>query len=466
MKPGVNLSEWPADKVERRAVSALAPYAKNARTHSPEQVAQIAASIREWGWTVPVLVDEAGGLIAGHGRVLAAKSLGLAEVPVMVARGWSEAQKRAYVIFDNKSTLNGGRDDALLKIELGDLKGLGFDLALTGFGDLELGSIFADKTAGLTDPDEAPEAPADPVTVFGDVWLLGSHRLVCGDSTKAESVAAVSSGRPADFVFTSPPYAQQRVYKSGAVNDWDALMQGVFAALPVKPGAQVLVNLGLVHRENEWVPYWSAWLEWMSAAGWNRFGWYVWDKLAGAPGNWNGRLAPSHEWIFHFNRRPAQPNKTIRKQDGSIEFKSHGTGLRGKDGKMSGVSNPGASLQTHKIPDSVIRIVPHKGRGKVENSHPAIFPVALADYVSSAYTKEGDVIYEPFSGSGTTIIAGEMTGRAVHAIELSAAYVDVAVTRWQNFTGKTATLEATGETFVEVMAHRQPNAKITARAAE
>jgi ParB-like chromosome segregation protein Spo0J len=158
---------WPADQVERWAVSRLVPYARNARTHSEAQVAQIAASIHEWGWTTPVLVDEAGGLIAGHGRVMAARKLGIPEVPVMVARGWSEAQKRAYVIADNKLALNAGWDEELLRVELSDLRGTGADLSLIGFGDDELSSLLADGTEGLTDPDAVPEVPADPVSEGG-----------------------------------------------------------------------------------------------------------------------------------------------------------------------------------------------------------------------------------------------------------------------------------------------------------
>ena len=197
---------WPADRVERRAVSSLVPYARNSRTHSPAQVDQIAASIREWGWTVPVLVDEAGGLIAGHARVMAAKQLGLAEVPVMVAAGWSEAQKRAYVIADNKLALNAGWDDALLKVELTELQALDFDLAMTGFSLDEIGTLTMDGSAGFTDPDDAPEAPADPVSRLGDVWILGSHRLVCGDATNAADVARALGGvRPALMV-SDPPY--------------------------------------------------------------------------------------------------------------------------------------------------------------------------------------------------------------------------------------------------------------------
>ena len=166
-------ARWPADPVERRPVAALVPYARNARTHSDEQVAQIAASIREFGWTMPVLVDEAGTIIAGHGRLLAARRLGLAEVPVMVAAGWSEAQRRAYVIADNKLALNAGWDEELLRVELGELKGLGVDLGLIGFGELELEKLLL-GTDGDGDPDEAPEPPAEPVSKPGDLWIWAS----------------------------------------------------------------------------------------------------------------------------------------------------------------------------------------------------------------------------------------------------------------------------------------------------
>jgi len=178
-------SVWPADKVERRAVASLVPYARNARTHSEEQVAQIAASIREWGWTVPVLVDDKGSLIAGHGRVLAARKLGITDVPVMVATGWSAAQIASYRLTDNKLALNAGWDDELLRLELGELGLEGFDLSLIGFSDLELKDILADRTEGLTDPDDVPEVQAEAVSTLGDVWLLGRHRLVCGDCTDA-----------------------------------------------------------------------------------------------------------------------------------------------------------------------------------------------------------------------------------------------------------------------------------------
>ena len=200
------MKHWPADKVERRKVSDLTPYARNSRTHSDEQVAQIAASIKEWGWTVPVLIEPDGGIIAGHGRVMAAQRLGIDEVPCMIADGWSEGQKRAYIIADNKLALNAGWDDEMLKVEFAELGDMGFDLGLTGFGEMELGALLADKTEGLTDPDDVPEAPEIPVTVEGDVWLLGRHRIICGSSTEADTVEKVLNGVEPHLMVTDPPY--------------------------------------------------------------------------------------------------------------------------------------------------------------------------------------------------------------------------------------------------------------------
>src|ERR1700720_2326912 len=176
-------ANWPADKVERWPAAKLVPNARNARTHSDEQVTQLAASIEEWGWTIPVLVDEAGGIIAGHGRVLAAHRLGLEDVPVMVAAGWSESKKRAYMLADNKLTLNGEWDMERLAIEIAELRQSDFDISLSGFSESEIDDLLKADGGGLTDPEEAPELPADPVSASGDVWLLGRHRLVCGDCT-------------------------------------------------------------------------------------------------------------------------------------------------------------------------------------------------------------------------------------------------------------------------------------------
>jgi ParB-like chromosome segregation protein Spo0J len=195
------------EKIEQRAVEKLIPYARNSRTHSDAQVAQIAASIKEWGWTTPILIDETEQVIAGHGRLMAARKLGMAEVPVIVAAGWTDAQKRAYVIADNKLALNAGWDESLLALEFGELEGLGFDLELTGFSAEEIAALTPEEVpAALTDEDEVPEPPEEPVTRLGDVWLLGRHRLMCGDSTSIDAVERLMDGRKADMVFTDPPY--------------------------------------------------------------------------------------------------------------------------------------------------------------------------------------------------------------------------------------------------------------------
>ncbi|CAB4151261.1 COG0863 DNA modification methylase [uncultured Caudovirales phage] len=199
-------NQWPADNVTRRKVSALVPYARNSRTHSKEQIDQIAASIKEWGFTTPILADTDGQIIAGHGRLLAAQKLGLDEVPTMTAEGWTDAQKKAYVIADNKLALNAGWDNAMLAIEMQELGDMGFDLDLTGFGKDELSALFPQENTGLTDEDAVPEVPVVPVTVEGDVWLLGRHRLMCGDSTSADSVTKLMAGQKPNTMVTDPPY--------------------------------------------------------------------------------------------------------------------------------------------------------------------------------------------------------------------------------------------------------------------
>lgn len=197
----------PADKVEQWPIEKLVPYAKNSRTHSSEQVAQIAASIKEWGFTTAVLVDESGSIIAGHGRVMAARKLGMTTLPVMVAAGWTDAQKRAYVIADNKLALNAGWDNELLALELGELEDIGFDLELTGFSADEIKALMPVQVEpGLTDEDEVPEAPQEPVTKPGDVWVMGKHRLMCGDSTSVIDIDRLMGGVLADVWLTDPPY--------------------------------------------------------------------------------------------------------------------------------------------------------------------------------------------------------------------------------------------------------------------
>ncbi len=375
----------------------------------------------------------------------------MAEVPTITLAGLTDEQKRALVLADNQLALNAGWDAELLALELGELGDAGFDLSLVGFSDDELAAILADHTDGLTDPDDVPEAPAEPVSVLGDVWTLGRHRVMAGDSTNPEHVATLTEGKLADLCFTSPPYLHQRDYKT--MNEgWDALMQGVFGILPVKDDAQVLVNLGMVHRDGEWLPYWDGWIAWMREQGWRRFGWYVWDQGPGLPGDWNGRLAPSHEWLFHFNRVAEQAHKTKAKDPRNVKLKG-GTGLRRADGSMSGITNPRAGLQPNKIPDSVIRVMRHKGALSVGH-HPAIFPIDLVSEMVTAFSDPDDVVYEPFCGSGTQLISAQKNGRTCLAMEIAPVYVDVAVLRWQAFTGQQATHASTGRSFAETQDER------------
>ncbi len=488
--------------VETRRVEALIPYARNPRTHSDAQIAQIAASIVEFGWTSPLLVDGDNGLICGHGRLLAARKLGMHEVPVIELAHLSAAQKRALIIADNRIALNGGWDDALLVLELADLAEVGFDLDMTGFTATEIERLLdlvedGDAAGGDPEPvsraadaanDESADADADaidngeedggedhdpastiaPVSRAGDVWVIGRHRLICGDAGDPAVVAALMRGETAHLCITSPPYARQRDYVSG-IGDWDALMRGVFAAAEgaLRDDAQLLVNLGLVHDDNEVQPYWDAWIAWMRAQGWRRFGWYVWDQGPGLPGDWRGRLAPSFEFVFHFNRHNRKANKTVpckfAGQEIHLRADGSSTALRGRDGGALAWSHEHQPTQDMRIPDSVIRIMRHKGKLGRDIDHPAVFPVALPAFVIEAYSDAGEVVYEPFGGSGSTLIACERTGRVCRAVEIAAEYVDVAIERArQQLPSVSITLEATGQSFDAVTAERRNAARVAA----
>jgi site-specific DNA-methyltransferase (adenine-specific) len=412
------MTDWPADKVERRAVSALVPYARNSRTHSAEQVSQIAASIKEWGWTVPILVDEDGGIIAGHGRVLAAQKLGLTDVPCMVATGWSEAQRRAYVIADNKLTLNGGWNDELLRVELNDLQDMGFGLELTGFSADELGALLgADGTEGLTDADAVPEVPAVPVTVEGDVWLLGRHRLMCGDSTSIDAVERLCDGQLVDMWLTDPPYnvayeggtKEKLTIKNDKMGD-DSFRQFlrdsyIAADAVMKPGAVFYVW----HADSEGYNFRGA----AKDAGWTVRQCLIWKKQSMVMGRQDYHW--KHEpCLYGWKDGAAHLWATDRKQTTILEF----------------------------------------DRPSRNGEHPTMKPVELFAYQMLNNTKGNDRVLDSFGGSGTTAIAAEKHGRDALLMELDPKYCDVIITRWQDFTGQAATLESTGQAFGELKAER------------
>ncbi|MGD9507000.1 MAG: site-specific DNA-methyltransferase [Geminicoccaceae bacterium] len=407
--------------VTYRPVEALIPYARNARTHSDAQVAQIAASIRTFGFTNPILVDGDNGIIAGHGRLLAARKLGLAEVPVIELAGMTEAEKRAYIIADNKLALNAGWDDELLRLEFTDLEGLGFDLALTGFDLDEIAGLMNVGRRGLTDPDDVPEPPVVSTSRAGDLWHLGSHRLLCGDSTDATDVERVLARVRPHLMVTDPPYGVSydptwrqeagladglSIAKGKVLNDDRADWREAWALFP---GDVAYVWHGALHAPLV--------ADSLIASGFAIRTQIIWDKTRLVIGR--GDYHWSHEPCWYAVRM-------------------------GRTGHWSGGRNQTTVWQ-----------IPHR---KSASGHGTQKPVECMKRPIENNSSPGQAVYEPFSGSGTTIIAAQITGRSCHAIELNPAYVDVAIRRWQEFTGGQATL-VDGTTFDHVRTARLAEAE-------
>jgi DNA modification methylase len=409
----------------------------NARKHGEKNLAAIKSSLQRFGQQKPIVVDANGVVRAGNGTLAAAKALGWKEIAI-VRSPLSGSEATAYAIADNRTSELAEWDDDVLSQTLAALQIEDEELALaSGFDAKEIDALLAPDEVK---EDEVPDPPVDPITKSGDLWILGDHRLLCGDSTKSEDVARLMNGEKADLCFTSPPYGQQREYteeSKAKVADWDGLMRGVFGNLPMSESGQVLVNLGLIHRDGEWIPYWDAWISWMREQGWRRFGWYVWDQGSGLPGDWSGRLAPSFEFVWHFNRKATKPHHCVPKKSKSIRDRSNDAVMRMGADSTQRASSGKSSLNTHKIPDSVIRVQRQCGKIETGDYHPAVFPVALPTVTIQCW--HGD-IYEPFCGSGTTLIAAEQLGRKCYGMEISPQYCDVIVKRWENLTGKKAVL--------------------------
>ncbi len=375
------------------AVEALIPYAKNSRTHDDAQVAQIAASIKEFGWTNPILVDGDKGIIAGHGRLMAARKLGLTKVPVIELKDMTEAQKKAYVIADNKLAMNAGWDIDFLKLELQDLEDADFDLSLTGFDDKELDQLLAPEIEeGLTDEDAVPEAPEKPKTKLGDIYILGNHKLMCGDSTDVDQVDKLMQSDKADMVFTDPPYG---VDYQGINNDsrdgLEDLLRGAFANYfgHSKSGAAIYC----FHS----------------------------DRCADV-------FHKVFREFFHFSSMIiwAKNSLTLSQTDYQSQ---HEPCLYGW------MNNGSHSWYSDRKQTSVWEF--HKERFE---GHTTPKPVALVEKAISNSSKGGDIVIDLFGGSGSTMIAAEKTGRSSRLMELDPKYCDVIVKRWEDFTGKKATL--------------------------
>ncbi len=271
----------------------------------------------------------------------------------------------------------------------------------------------------------------------GDLWALGNHRLLCGDATNAGDIARLMQGEQFSLCFTSPPYSNQRSYKLGAF-DWNALMCSAFDRMTAHgtPDCHILINLGLTHKDRQVDMYWMQWLMHCAAQGWPLFGWYSWDQGTGLPGEWGGRLAPCHEFIFHFNQNLNYANKWVKTKERPLS----GTALRSKADKICQISSPDKIGQPFKIPDSVIRINRENARGVHTANHPAVFPVALPEFMMRTWSQPGDIVYEPFAGSGTSLLAGSNLKRRVFACEISPEYCDLCIARWEMYTGQKAIL--------------------------
>lgn len=401
--------------IEYRPLDNLVPYTNNARTHSEAQLGQIAASIKEFGFTNPILVDGANGVIAGHGRILAARALGMDSLPCVELAGLSDTQKRAYILADNKLALNAGWDAELLGLELKELDAEGFDVSLIGFSDEEM-AVLTDKTEGLTDPDAAPEAPVNPVSVLGDVWTLGKHRIICGDSCSATDVGKVLGDVKPMLMVTDPPYGVE----------YDANWRNEADRANGKPSGHRAI--GKVNNDDQ-VDWTEAWALFPGEVA------YVW--YASCYGSEVQRSIESVGFDLRSQIIWAKTRFAISRGHYHWQHEACWYAVRkGGSGHWSGDRSQTTLWQ-----------IPHN---KSETGHSAQKPVECMRRPIENNSSPGQAVYDPFSGSGTTIIAAEQTARACYAIEINPAYVDVAVIRWQDFTGLEAVHADTGKTFSDM----------------
>lgn len=399
-----------AQKIEQLKTTDLIPYAGNTRTHDEKQVAQVAASIKEFGFTNPILVDGENGIIAGHGRLMAAQKLGMETVPCLRLGHLTDAQRRAYIIADNKLALNAGWDEDALAVEIERLLEDGFDLDLTGFGEDEISDFLKDETEGLTDEDEVPEVAGEVVSIAGDIWLLGDHRLMCGDSTSIDAVEKLMAGQKADMLHTDPPYG---VDYEGVPNDdlKDAQLEA-FLTDALSAAFKVL-------NEGSNVYVWHADItafEFISAFR------SVGFKQA---------RPPTIQWV--------KPSLTMSQGDYHSKNEPCLYGWKEGSGRV-------------RVKDRTQTTVWEIDRTKENKVHPTMKPVELCERAIENSSKTNSLVLDLFGGSGSTLIACEKTNRKCCMMELDSKYCDVIVKRWQEFTGKQATNETTGKTFADTEA--------------
>jgi DNA modification methylase len=402
-------------QIETLDINSLIPYARNARTHSEAQIAQIAGSIKEFGFTNPILIDKDNGIIAGHGRVAAARKLNLSQVPCIRLEHLSETQRKAYILADNRIALNSGWEADLLSVEMAELKDLGINLESLGFDSDEIDALLnkIEPTAGLTDEDEAPEVQEQAITKLGDIWVMGNHRLMCGDSTNIQAMETLTGGHLVDMWLTDPPYnvAYEGKTKDALKIQNDSMDDDQFrqflrdayvaADAVMKPGAVFYIW----HADSEGYNFRGA----AKDANWTVRQCLIWKKQTMVMGRQD----------YHWKHEPC---------------------LYGwKDGA-------GHLWAADRKQTTILEF----DRPSRNAEHPTMKPVALFEYQMLNNTKGGDIILDSFGGSGTTLIAAEKNGRVSRLMELDPKYCDVIVKRWQQFTGKKAILEQTGQTYEEL----------------
>ena len=399
--------------IKKVKVSDLIPYANNSRTHSDEQVLQIAASIKEFGFLNPIIIDGDNGIIAGHGRVMAAKKLGIDELPCIDARHLTEAQKKAYIIADNKLALNAGWDDEILRIEFDALKELDFDLELTGFSLDEIGELEIEEIAPEYEEDadgEITEPPAEPVTKEGDVWILGKHRLMCGDSTSIDAVDKLMDGNRVDMVFTDPPYGMNldTDYSSMKSEMFKGKTGGAEYSKVIGDNEDfspelintVFASFGYCKEIFLWgADYYAELLPEKNSGSW-----VVWDK----------RLDDSADKMYGSCFELCWSKSRHKREIARVKW----AGIFGME----------------------------KEHDK-KRVHPTQKPVNLITWFFDKWGKDSISVVDLFGGSGSTLIACEKTNRKAYLMELDPKYCDVIINRWQTLTGKDAILESTGEKF-------------------
>lgn len=416
--------------LQRISISALIPYANNTRTHSEEQVAQIAASIKEFGFTNPILIDGENGIIAGHGRVLAARKLGIDLVPCIRLDHLSDTQKRAYIIADNKLALNAGWDDELLSLELGALAEEDFDLSLTGFSTEEIAALVVPETIeGMTDEDDVPEVPEEPKTVEGDIWVLGRHRIICGDATNPGHWDALNI-EDGVVVFSSPPYNlgdSIKLSNNSALNKKDSAYETYKDSASESEYINLIegaMSCGITHCDviafnlQPLAGSKRPLMKLMADHASSLIDIITWDKGHAAPPIAKGVMASRYEWVFLFSNK---------------DDASRAVPYASWQGKWSNVYQ-----------------APPQRNNKFFKIHGATFPVHLPEFVIGDLMNRSRGVVDCFCGTGTSIIAAEKLGKIGYGIEIDPKYCDVIVKRWQDFTGQKAIHAETGKAFDEL----------------